>query len=234
MMLQELREEVFKANLALVESGLVVLTWGNASGIDRARGLVAIKPSGVAYASLRPEHLVIVDLDGKTVEGEFRPSSDMPTHIALYRAWPAIGGIVHTHSSRATAFAQAGLSIPCLGTTHADYCPGDIPCVRALTPAEVAEDYEANTGKAVIEHFAIAGLAPLDYPGAILKHHGPFAWGKTSSAAAESALILESVAEMALLTHQLNPAARPIPAHIIEKHHLRKHGPNAYYGQKSR
>ena len=232
MKLRELREEVFHANLDLVESGLVVLTWGNASGIDRNQGLVVIKPSGVSYNTMRPDDLVIVDLDGKTVEGDLRASSDLPTHLELYRAWPGIGGVVHTHSKFGTAFAQAGSSIPCFGTTHADFCPGDIPCIRALTPDEVEEGYEDNTGKSIIEHYAKNGLKPMEYPGAVLTHHGPFTWGKNAGKAAENAIILESVAEMALLTRGINPGVKAIPQHILNKHYMRKHGPNAYYGQK--
>lgn len=230
MSLNALREEVYKANMKLVEDKLVVLTWGNASGIDREKGVIVIKPSGVSYAELTPAHLVAVDLDGKQLEKGLRPSSDLKTHIALYKAWPEIGGVVHTHSTYATAFAQACLPIPCYGTTHADFCPGDVPCVRALTEKEVAEDYEANTGKAIIEDFTT--LSPKEYPGAIISHHGPFTWGKNAVDAANNGLILENVALMALLTRQINPSIGPIPQYILQKHHLRKHGPNAYYGQK--
>ncbi len=230
MSLNALREEVYKANMKLVEDKLVVLTWGNASGIDREKGVIVIKPSGVSYAELTPAHLVAVDLDGKQLEKGLRPSSDLKTHIALYKAWPEIGGVVHTHSTYATAFAQACLPIPCYGTTHADFCPGDVPCVRALTEKEVAEDYEANTGKAIIEDFTT--LSPKEYPGAIVSHHGPFTWGKNAVDAANNGLILENVALMALLTRQINPSIGPIPQYILQKHHLRKHGPNAYYGQK--
>lgn len=230
-MLDALRDEVFNANIDLVDSGLVVLTWGNASGIDRKNGLVVIKPSGVPYADMRPADLVIVDLDGNKVEGDLRPSSDLPTHLELYKAWPDIGGVVHTHSKFGTAFAQACLPVPILGTTHADFCPGPIPCVRALTQAEVEEGYEKNTGAAVIGHYRDNSLSPLEYPGAVLSHHGPFTWGKNALKAAENAIILESVAEMALLTGQLNPSVT-FPGHIIDKHYQRKHGPNAYYGQK--
>ncbi len=231
MSLNELRERVFLANRMLVDSGLVVLTWGNASGVDREKGLVVIKPSGLPYADMRPDNLVVTDLLGKVVEGSLRPSSDLPTHLELYRAWPDIGGVAHTHSPCATAYAQAGVGIPCLGTTHADFCPGTIPCVRALTRAEVEGEYEANTGKAVVGHYRDRKLPPLTYPGALLAHHGPFAWGKTPRAAAEHALILESVARIAELTRRLNPAVSGIPAYITQKHYLRKHGPDAYYGQ---
>ena len=231
-MLDELREEVFRANLALVESGLVLLTWGNASGIDRGRGLVVIKPSGVDYASMRPKHLVVVDLDGKVVEGELRPSSDTPTHLALYRAWADIGGVIHTHSTYGTAFAQAGEAIPCYGTTHADFCPGPIPCIRALTRDEVETEYEANTGISIVEQYAKNNFKPLEYPGAVLMHHGPFAWGKTPMAAVTNGMILENVAKMAVITRQIRPSVEDIPAYITEKHYTRKHGANAYYGQK--
>lgn len=230
MPLTNLREEVYRANLDLVENHLVVLTWGNASGIDRERGLVAIKPSGVSYNELRPELLVVTDLDGKIVEGVLRPSSDLKTHLALYKAWPEIGGVVHTHSTYATAFAQACLPIPCYGTTHADFAPGDIPCVRGLTRVEVEEDYEANTGNAIIGDFH--DMSPKEYPGAVVAHHGPFTWGKNALAAAQNALILENIALMAIYTRQLNPGIQPVPEHILQKHHMRKHGPDAYYGQK--
>lgn len=230
MALRSLKEEVYQANLDLVKNKLVVLTWGNASGIDRKNGLVVIKPSGVSYADLSPDQLVVVDLEGKLVEGVLNPSSDLKTHLALYRAWPDIGGVVHTHSTYATAFAQACLPIPCYGTTHADFAPGDIPCVRALTWGEVEEDYEANTGKAIIDDFH--QFSPKEYPGAVVSHHGPFTWGKNAIDAAQNALILENIALMAIYTRQLNPSVRPIPAHILQKHHQRKHGPNAYYGQK--
>ncbi len=232
MMLSDLREEVFKANLDLVESGLVVLTWGNASGIDREKGLIVIKPSGVSYETMRPADLVIVDLDGKQVEGDLRASSDLATHLEIYRAWPGVGGVVHTHSKFGVAFAQAGASIPCYGTTHADYCPGDIPCIPALTKQEVDEGYEVNTGKSILRYYAEKNLKPEEYPGAVLTHHGPFTWGKNAAKAAENAIILESVAEMALFTRQINPGVQEIPHHILNKHYMRKHGPNAYYGQK--
>lgn len=232
MKLRDLREEVFAANMALVKTGLVVLTWGNASGIDRREGVVVIKPSGVSYETMTPDDLVLVDMAGKTIEGTLRPSSDLPTHLELYRAWPEIGGVVHTHSFHGTAFAQAASPIPCYGTTHADFCPGGIPCIRPLTKAEVEEAYEDNTGKSIVEHYRAGNLKPLEYPGAVLSHHGPFAWGKNAAKAAENALILESVAHMALLTMQIRPGVAPIPEYITDKHYLRKHGPNAYYGQK--
>ncbi len=232
MLLENLREEVFKANLALVDSGLVVLTWGNASAIDRESGLVVIKPSGVEYAAMRPEHLVVVDLSGKTVEGKLRPSSDLPTHLALYRAWPEVGGVAHTHSPYGTAYAQAGESIPCFGTTHADFCPGAIPCIRALKREEVESNYELNTGESIIEHYRLNSLSPLEYPGSVLTHHGPFTWGKNAKAAVENAITLESVAMIASLTRAVDQGTKAIPEYITQKHYLRKHGPNAYYGQK--
>ncbi len=231
--MHSLRTLVFEANLALVDSGLVVLTWGNASGIDREHNLVWIKPSGVDYATMKPDDMVAVDLtSGKTVYGTLRPSSDLPTHLALYQAWPDIGGVVHTHSPCGTSFAQAGRAIPCYGTTHADFCPGPVQCIRALEQGEVEEGYESNTGKAIIEHYARHHLHPLEYPGALLTHHGPFTWGKNASAAVENAIILENIAAMAQRTEALNPTVQPIPDYIIEKHYSRKHGPNAYYGQK--
>ncbi|MCC8181115.1 MAG: L-ribulose-5-phosphate 4-epimerase AraD [Planctomycetes bacterium] len=232
MSLDELRMEVFIANKKLVEYGLVVLTWGNASAIDREKGLVVIKPSGVSYDVMKPEHMVVVDLDGKVVEGDLRPSSDMPTHIALYNAWSEVGGVVHTHSTNATAFAQACVPIPCQGTTHADFCPGDVPCVRPLLEWEVANEYEANTGVAIIQHFRQQNLKPVEYPGALLSYHGPFTWGKNALVAADNALILENLALMSRLTRWINAGVQPIPEYIVQKHYSRKHGPNAYYGQK--
>ena len=228
-MLEELREVVCAANRRLGESGLVSLTWGNVSGFDPASGLFAIKPSGVAYADLTPGKMVIVDLDGKTVEGMLRPSSDTPTHAAFYRAFPGVCGAVHTHSPEATAWAQAGREIPCFGTTHADVFHGSVPLVRFLTAEEVAADYEANTGKAIVERFA--GLDPLSEPGVLVSGHGPFTWGKTPDTAVDAAVSLEAIARMARLTFALNPQMRPLPDYVLEKHHSRKHGPNAYYGQ---
>lgn len=231
MSLRKLRKDVFKANSMLVENGLVVLTWGNASGIDREQGLVVIKPSGVSYQDMRPEDLVVVNLDGEVVEGTLRPSSDTPTHLELYRAWPDIGGVVHTHSTYATAFAQAAYAIPCFGTTHADFCPGDVPLVRGLSRVEVEEDYEKNTGKAIIDHYAEAVLKPREYPGTIVSYHGVFTYGKNVVDAADNALILENIAKMAMLARMINPSLMPIPDYIIQKHYGRKHGPGAYYGQ---
>ncbi len=223
----KLREQVHLACRALVDGGLAVLHWGSASGIDRERGLVAIKPSGLPCSEIRPENLLLADLDGKIVEGGLRPSLDLPVHLALYRAWPDIGGIAHVHSPHATAYAQAGFGIPCLGTSHADFCPGAIPCVRALSRSEVENGYEANLGKAIVEQYRAHKLPPLEYPGALLAHHGPIAWGKSAPAAANNALILESLAHMAELTRRLNPAVTGIPAYITQKHYLRRHGPDA-------
>lgn len=232
MPLRKLRKEVFCANSMLVENGLVVLTWGNASGIDRKRGLVVIKPSGISYQDMRPEDLAVVDLDGNVVEGDLRPSSDTPTHLALYKAWPDAAGVVHTHSTYATAFAQAGCSIPCYGTTHADFCPGDVPCIPPLTKKEVEEAYEANTGHAIIRYYEKHGLERFEYPGALLECHGPFTWGHSPIDAADNALILESVAKMAALSRGINAHVKTVPEYVLQKHYLRKHGPNAYYGQK--
>jgi len=230
-MYDELRKQALEANLALVRHGLVVMTWGNASVIDRARGVVAIKPSGVPYDAMSWQDMVVVDLDGRTVEGKRRPSSDLPTHLALYVAWPAIGGVVHTHSPHATMFAQACRPIPCLGTTHADHFHGPVPVTRVLTEREVVGDYEANTGEVIIEHFA--ELDPLHVPAVLVGTHGPFTWGRKAMEAVENAVALEQVARMALGTLQIHVGARPIPDHILAKHFNRKHGPGAYYGQKS-
>lgn len=227
----DLKQQALDANLALVVHGLVVLTWGNASAIDRDRGLVAIKPSGVPYAGMASSDMVVVDLDGRTVEGRFRPSSDLPAHLALYLAWPEVGGIVHTHSLHATIFAQACLPIPCLGTTHADHFHGAVPVTRVLTEREVREDYEANTGEVIVERFA--ELDPLHVPAALVATHGPFTWGRNAAEAVLNAVALEQVARMALGTLQLQSNAPPLPAHILARHFSRKHGPTAYYGQKN-
>lgn len=229
-MLDELREEVCRANRALESSGLITLTWGNVSGIDRAAGLVAIKPSGVPYAKLTPADIVLVDLQGEMVEGELRASSDTPTHAALYRAFPGIGGVVHTHSICATAFAQAGRAIPCFGTTHADHFHGEVPVTRMLSAAEVAGDYEAATGAVIVERFA--NLTPLHVPAVLVAGHGPFTWGPTATDALHNSIALEAVARMALDTLALTPSAAPLPAYLLDKHFLRKHGPEAYYGQR--
>ena len=230
-MLEELRNWVWKANQELDRSGLVKLTWGNVSGIDRERGLVVMKPSGVPYSDLQPDHMVILDLDGKVVEGHLNPSSDTRTHLCLYRAFQKIGGVTHSHSVHATQFAQACREIPCFGTTHADYFFGPVPLARALTPAEVTEDYVGNTGKVIVERFA--QLNPMEVPGVLVSHHGPFTWGKNAMDSVRNNIALEVLAEMALGTLFLNPSAGPIPKHISDKHYLRKHGPNATYGQKA-
>lgn len=232
-MLETLKEKVYQANMELVRQGLVICTWGNASGIDREKGLMVIKPSGVDYDKLTPEHMVVLDLEtGERVEGNLNPSSDTKTHLELYRAYPELGGVVHTHSPYATAWAQAGMDIPCYGTTHADYFYGSIPCVRHLTREELDEDYEKNTGKAIIETFDQRNLNPMEMPGAICFSHGPFTWGKDPAQAAYHAVVLEAVAKMALLTRQLNPASAPAPQYLQDKHYQRKHGPKAYYGQQ--
>jgi len=230
-MLDELKQAVWRANLDLVAKGLVIETWGNASGIDRQRGLVVIKPSGVPYASMKPEHMVVVSLqDGKVVEGELKPSSDTPTHLELYRAFGAIGGVVHTHSLYATVWAQARREIPALGTTHADYFYGPVPCTRLMRPAEIKSDYELNTGKVIVERFK--RLDPMSVPAVLVASHGPFAWGETVAKAVENAVVLEQVARLALETVRLNPRLRPMQRELLDKHFLRKHGPGAYYGQK--
>lgn len=230
-MLEDLKKQVYEANMELPRRGLVTYTWGNVSGIDRERGLIVIKPSGVEYDELRPEDLVVLDLEGNRVEGELNPSSDTKTHLELYRAFPQLGGIVHTHSAHAVAWAQAGEDIPCFGTTHADYFYGPIPCARALTPQEVEEDYEGNTGRVIVETFRERGLNPVYVPAVVCRSHGPFTWGKDAAQAVYHAVVLEEVAKMALFTRQVNPAAAPAPQHVLDKHFLRKHGPNAYYGQ---
>ncbi|MGH9742712.1 MAG: L-ribulose-5-phosphate 4-epimerase [Candidatus Acidiferrum sp.] len=230
MTLKELREEVLEANLELVRRGLVLYTFGNASGISRDEGLVAIKPSGVPYETMKPEDLVVVDLDGKIIEGSLRPSSDLPTHLVLYRAFTGIGGIAHTHSSAATAWAQAQKEIPCFGTTHADYFYGPVPVTKPLSPAEIRSDYEENTGHAIVKRFK--KLDPLHIPAVLVASHAPFCWGKSPLEAAHIAVILEEIASMAFRTINTNPKTRPISKHLHEKHFLRKHGSAAYYGQK--
>ena len=229
MMLESLRREVLEANLELVRRGLVVYTFGNASGISRADGLVAIKPSGVPYDEMKPGHMVITDLDGRIVEGDLRPSSDLDTHLVLYREFAGIGGVVHTHSSHATAWAQAGREIPCLGTTHADYFRGAVPVTSAMPREEIEGDYERNTGHAIVRRFK--DLDPAEASAVLVAGHGPFCWGKTAAEAAHNAVILEELARMALYTFTINAVAGPLPAHHIDKHFLRKHGARAYYGQ---
>jgi L-ribulose-5-phosphate 4-epimerase len=230
-MLEKLKAKVCKANLDLVAEGLVIQTWGNASGIDRERGLVVIKPSGVAYAGMKPGHMVVVSLKtGRVVEGRLKPSSDTPTHLALYRAFPKIGGIVHTHSLYASAWAQARRKIPAYGTTQADYWFGEVPCTRALTPREIRSDYEANTGRVIVETFRKSN--PLEQPAVLVAGHGPFAWGRDVAEAVHNAGVLEFIARLAGETLRLNPKTKPIPPALLGKHFLRKHGTKAYYGQK--
>ena len=229
-MLEQLKEKVLKANLSLPKHGLVTFTWGNVSEIDRESGLIVIKPSGVEYDEMKAEHMVVVDLEGNVVEGNLRPSSDTPTHIELYKAFPEIGGVIHTHSSWATSWAQAGKSIPAYGTTHADYFYGPIPCTRQLTREEVEEAYEKNTGTVIIEAFE--GIDSKAVPGVVVRGHGPFAWGKDAAEAVHNAVVMERAAEMACRTEMLNPEAKPIEQYLLDKHYMRKHGPKAYYGQK--
>lgn len=231
MMLEQLRQDVCKANKMLFECNLALFTWGNASGIDRDAGLVVIKPSGVSYAELTPENLVVVDLKGEKVEGTLRPSTDMMTHIHLYNSFPSIGGIVHTHSSWATVWAQAGRSIPPYGTTHADFAYGAIPCTRALSNPQVKNDYELNTGRIIAQCFQDNGIDPLAVPAVLVHAHGPFTWGKTCLEAAENAAILEELAKTAWHT-ELMPDVHPIDQFLLDKHYQRKHGKDAYYGQK--
>ena len=229
-MLETLRAEVYEANLELVRRGLVLYTFGNASGVSRERGLVVIKPSGVPYETMTPGDMVITDLEGNVVDGSLRPSSDLATHAALYRAFPSIGGIAHTHSRNATAWAQAGREIPCFGTTHADYFHGPVPVTQPLTPAEIESDYEANTGAAIIR--LMAERDPLACPAALVLGHAPFCWGKSAADAAHAAVIVEELAAIAFQTLIINPDAKPISTALHDKHHHRKHGPKAYYGQR--
>ncbi|HEI9813539.1 TPA: L-ribulose-5-phosphate 4-epimerase [Serratia marcescens] len=229
--MNELKRQVLAANLSLPAYGLVTFTWGNVSAIDRQSGLVVIKPSGIAYEVMTLEDLVVVDLEGKVREGHRKPSSDTATHLALYRAFADIGGVVHTHSRNATIWAQAGQPIPALGTTHADYFYGDIPCTRPMSEAEIAGDYEGETGKVIIETFNQAGRDPQQVPGVLVYSHGPFAWGKDAADAVHNAVVLEEVAIMAMATRQLAPAIAPMQPELLDKHFLRKHGKHAYYGQ---
>lgn len=231
MLLPDLRAQICEANRSLVPAGLVRLTWGNVSGIDRASGLWGIKPSGVDYAALTPEDIVLLDLDGEVVEGTLRPSSDTRTHLHLYREFPEIGGITHTHSLSATIFSQAGCELPCYGTTHADHFHGTVPMVRALTPAEVEADYEHYTGVAIVERLRELRLSPLEMPAVLQRHHAPFTFGKNAMDSVNNSIALEMCAQMALGTLSLMPGLSAMPDYILEKHHLRKHGPNAYYGQ---
>lgn len=234
MMLEQLKDAVYKANMELPKHGLITFTWGNVSGIDRARGVFVIKPSGVSYEELRPGDMVVVDMAGQVVEGELNPSSDTKTHLELYRAFPEIGGVVHTHSPYATSWAQACRDIPCYGTTHADYFYGPIPCTRSLKAGEVEEDYEGNTGRIIVDLFRDQVVDPKAVPGVICANHGPFTWGKDAAQAVYHAVVLEEVAKMATFTEQNNPRVGPIPRWVQDKHYMRKHGPDAYYGQEGK
>ena len=230
-MLEQLKKEVYEANMELPRRGLITYTWGNVSGRDAETGYFVIKPSGVDYDKLTPDDMVVVDLTGKVIEGKYRPSSDTPTHIELYKKYPEIGGIVHTHSPEATSWAQAGRSIPLYGTTHADYFYGPIPCARSLTKEEIEGEYERNTGLVIIETFEENGINPVYTPGVLCCNHGPFTWGKDAAEAVHNAVVLEEVAKMATKTEQINPRVTPAPDTIRDKHFFRKHGENAYYGQ---
>ena len=229
-MLEELKKEVLDANLALVKHGVVLFTWGNVSARDKETGLVVIKPSGVPYETMKAEQMVITDIDGNIVEGELSPSTDLPTHLEIYKADGSVRGVAHTHSTYATAFAQAGRSIPCYGTTHADYFYGAIPCARALTEQEVNGKYEENTGKVIRETFI--GKSFESMPGALVKNHGVFSWGKSADNAVHNAVVIEEAAKMAIFSEILNPELEQVPQYLLDKHYLRKHGKNAYYGQK--
>ena len=231
-MLEKLTEEVYLANMELPKRGLVTYTWGNVSGIDREKGLFVIKPSGVDYDKLRPGDMVVMDLKGNKIEGDMNPSSDTKTHVVLYNAFPQIGGIVHTHSPYAVAWAQAGEDLPCYGTTHADYFYGSIPCARHLTQEELDEDYERNTGVTIVETFKERGLDPKAVPAVLCFSHGPFTWGKDPAQAVYHSVVLEECAKMGIFTRMVNPNAAPAPQRMQDKHYMRKHGPNAYYGQK--
>jgi len=229
-MLEELKLAVYEANMELPGRGLVTYTWGNVSGIDRDKNLVVIKPSGVPYDELKPEHLVVLDMEGNIVEGRFKPSSDTPTHLVIYRKFKEVGGIVHTHSKWATTWAQSGRSIPALGTTHADYFYGDIPCTREMTSAEINGEYEKETGNVIVETFM--NNNPIHVPGVLVRNHGPFTWGKDAHEAVHNAVVLEEIAMMAFNTFLLNPEAKPVNQSLLDRHFLRKHGANAYYGQR--
>jgi L-ribulose-5-phosphate 4-epimerase len=232
-MLEELKRQVCEANLDLVREGLVIQTWGNASGIDRKRGVIVIKPSGVPYSGMKPKHMVVVSLaDGKVVEGNLKPSSDTPTHLVLYRAFPKIGGVVHTHSLFATAWAQACRPLLAYGTTQADYWYGAVPCTRRLSVAEIKTDYEANTGHVIVETFKKAKFDPLQHPAVLVASHGPFTWGRDVHDAVHNAAVLEFIARLNGETLRINPKIKPMQPTLLDKHFLRKHGPDAYYGQK--
>lgn len=231
-MLEELKRKVLKANLDLVKNGLVLYTWGNVSEMDRASGLLVIKPSGVSYDGMTEEDMVVVDLGGNVVEGKWRPSSDTPTHIEFYKAFPDVNGVTHTHSTFATSWAQAGRDIPFYGTTHADYFYGDIPCARSLTQEEIEGEYEKNTGLVIVERFQKDNIKPLEVPGVLIKSHGVFAFGKDAAASVYNATVIEEVAKMAFITESVNPKVQRADRFMMDKHYLRKHGKNAYYGQK--
>lgn len=231
-LLEELKEKVFQANLELPRQGMIKYTWGNVSAVDREKGLFVIKPSGVSYDVMKASDMVVCDLDGNVVEGKLNPSSDTPTHAVLYRAFPTIGGVCHTHSTYATAWAQSGHDIAAMGTTHADTFYGGVPNARFLTPAEIDAGYEEETGNVIVETFKERNLDEMAVPGILLHGHGPFTWGKTADAAVMNAVILEEIAKMNLLTFQIDPEAPLLPQHILDKHYLRKHGKDAYYGQK--
>ncbi|MCD8332564.1 MAG: L-ribulose-5-phosphate 4-epimerase [Clostridiales bacterium] len=232
-MLEKLKQEVYEANMLLPKYGLVTFTWGNVSGIDRESGLFVIKPSGVEYDKLTPEDMVVVDLQGNKVEGRYNPSSDTATHVVLYNRFPKIGGLVHTQSPGATSWAQAGRDIPCYGTTHADYIYGEVPCVRNLTPEEIDAAYERNTGILIADAFTELGKDYEAVPAVLCKNHGPFTWGKDAQEAVHNAVVLEECAKMAARCEQINPSVKPAPQELQDKHYYRKHGANAYYGQKA-
>ena len=231
-MLEQLKEEVFQANLELPERGLIKYTWGNVSAVDREKGLFVIKPSGVGYDDMKASDLVVCDFDGNVIEGDLNPSSDMPTHAVLYKEFPEIGAVVHTHSTWATIWAQAGLDVPAMGTTHADTFYGTVPCARFLTQAEIDRGYEEETGNAIVETFRERGIKPMEVPGVLLHGHGPFTWAKDAKGAVLNAVVLDEVCKTNLFARQLNAFAEELPQRILDKHYLRKHGENAYYGQK--
>ena len=231
-MLEQLKEEVFQANLELPERGLIKYTWGNVSAVDREKGLFVIKPSGVGYDDMKASDMVVCDFDGNVIEGDLNPSSDMPTHAVLYKEFPEIGAVVHTHSTWATIWAQAGLDVPAMGTTHADTFYGTVPCARFLTQAEIDRGYEEETGRAIVETFRERGIKPMEVPGVLLHGHGPFTWAKDAKGAVLNAVVLDEVCKTNLFARQLNAFAEELPQRILDKHYLRKHGENAYYGQK--
>ena len=231
-MLEQLKEEVFQANLELPERGLIKYTWGNVSAVDREKGLFVIKPSGVGYDDMKASDMVVCDFDGNVIEGDLNPSSDMPTHAVLYKEFPEIGAVVHTHSTWATIWAQAGLDVPAMGTTHADTFYGTVPCARFLTQAEIDRGYEEETGNAIVETFRERGIKPMEVPGVLLHGHGPFTWAKDAKGAVLNAVVLDEVCKTNLFARQLNAFAEELPQRILDKHYLRKHGENAYYGQK--